>query len=152
MLEVTQMWLTGADIKVVKNGQPNEINTSVTINDAALMDSTNVRLGFRYTVLYNPNLAIVNVMGYATCTDTKENVKKLLDQYKKNGTIDQNLAGEVMNLINANVGINSIFLIRPFGLVPQFAPPPIVKMVTPEREMTGNERARPVVKETKKRK
>ena len=51
--------------------------------------------------------------------------KPILAEFKKKKALPPELASNAINMINANAGINIVFLVRPFNLAPPFMPPPI---------------------------
>ena len=52
-------------------------------------------------------------------------IRKMLAEYKKRKSIPPEYGSVVVNMINASAGLNGIFLLRPFNLMPPFMPPPI---------------------------
>ncbi len=124
MLQVTKTEFSGVELKKARDMPPTQIDSTVSIANVRQMSTTSVLLEFVYTVNYLPNIATFNIYGQAVCFDTKENIQDVLDQYKREATVSTKLVGDAINIINANAALNSIFVIRPFGLVPPFAPPP----------------------------
>ncbi len=125
MLEVLGMKLTEAHVGVVNEGVPGELKVNLGIDKITKHDDSNVVLEFSYNVQYLPDLAVVDVKGIAFCRDTPANIKKLLDSWRNKKELQADLGGAAINMINANAAINTLFLIRPFNLVPHFMPPPV---------------------------
>ena len=125
MLEVLGMKLTEADVRMVNEGVPAELKVNLSIDNITKHDEFNVVLSYTYVVNYLPDMAVVTVRGIAFCRDTKENISTLLEAWRKKREIPENLGGAAVNMINANTAVNTLFLIRPFNLVPHFMPPPV---------------------------
>ena len=140
MLEMTQLMLNGAEVKKLSNDIPKNVSVDLEIEKITPRAPDTVILDFVYTISYGPNVAKLSVSGIALCRDSPENIKKVIDHHKKKKPLPFDLAGSAINMINSNVGMNSIFILRPFGLIPHFMPPPI----------SLPEGAEPPPKETKK--
>lgn len=125
MLEVTGLVLTGAEVKKINNNVPREVDVNVRITKIQKTDDRNVVLEFSYQVDYLPKTGMLKLTGVAYCKDTAANVRNFLAAYKKKKEIPMEYAAVVMNMINANAGMNSVFITRPFNLLPPFMPPPI---------------------------
>lgn len=146
MLEVLGMQLTEANVKIMNEGIPEELKVNLNIDRVTKHDDSNVVLEFSYQVEYAPALAAVFVRGIAFCRDTPQNIKKTLEAWRSKKGIPPELGGAALNMINANVAVNTIFLIRPFNLVPHFMPPPVYEGA-PVPKSTG----KPKPKKKKKR-
>lgn len=152
MLEVLGMKLTEAHVGVMNEGVPEELKVNFGIDKVTKHDESNVILEFSYNVQYMPDQAVVNVKGVAFARDTPSNIKKLLDSWRSKKEVPSELAGAAINMINANAAINTLFLIRPFNLVPHFMPPPIFtseETPVPEKQKT---KAKPKKTAKKKKK
>lgn len=125
MLEVLGIRLTEAHIGVMQEGFPTELKVDLSVDRVTKHDDGSITLEFTYNIQYMPGLAVVNVRGVAFCRDNPENIKKVLDAWRNKKELPTEIAGPAINMINANVGVNSLFLLRPFELSPHFMPPPI---------------------------
>ena len=147
MLEVLGIRLTEAHIGIMNEGPPTELGVDLSIERVTKVDESDVTLEFIYSVQYQPNLAVVNVRGVAFCRDSPANIKKLLESWRKKKELPGEIAGPAINMINANVGVNSLLLMRPFDLAPHFMPPPIfapgkMPKAKPEKKSTKKKRKR----------
>lgn len=135
MLEVVSLVLSGGEVKRLKNAVPQTVEVDVNIDKVSKKAPDMAILDFTYSIDYKPQVAILKMYGSAYCRDTPANIKKLLEAFKKKKTVPMELGASVINMINANAGMNSIFLIRPFNLLPPFMPPLIAteQTVTPRR-------------------
>ncbi len=126
MLEMREMWLSGAEVKRMEGtGVPSSIQINLGIDKVTENGSGSLMLDFTYMVDYKPAYAMVKVTGRANCYDNPENIKRILAEFKKKKALPPELASNAINMINANAGINIVFLVRPFNLAPPFMPPPI---------------------------
>ncbi len=125
MLKVVDVTPNSAEIRKMANGVPKGLSIKVDMDKISSTDPQTVVIAFTYTVDYEPEVAIVKVKGTALCRDTPENIKKLLLEHKK-GKVPLEIAGSAINAINSNVGLSTIFMVRPFNLLPPFMPPALV--------------------------
>jgi len=125
MLQVLEVSLKSAEVKRTPLAIPNKVQVNVNIDRVIMRDPVRVDLDFTYSVDYLPQAASIKLTGTALCTDTPQNVTLLLTEYRRNRKISPTIAANAMNMINANAGLNSVLIIRPFGLLPPFMPPPI---------------------------
>jgi hypothetical protein len=134
MLELVQMALNSGEVKKITNGVPKEVQVNLDIDKMTTQTPDTLLLEFTYTIDYKPGVGIMKFTGEALCRDSPDNVKKILAEYKKKKMIPYELGANAVNMINANVGMNSIFVLRPFGLIPHFMPPPISVPPRPEEK------------------
>ena len=123
MFEVMGLVFTGAEVKRNRNDVPGQVDVDIAITKITKKDRRNMVLEFSYTVDYKPNVAKLKMTGNAYCVDTPENVKKAMAAFKKRKRLPMEYGATVLNMINANAGLNSVFIIRPFNLLPPFMPP-----------------------------
>lgn len=123
MLEVINLVLTKGEVKREKHNVPEFVEVDVRIDDIVQKEQDVAVLDFTYIVDYRPDVASLKISGKAYCRDTPDNILKAIAEHKKNKVLPAEYSLRVVNMINANVGINSILLIRPFNLLPPFMPP-----------------------------
>jgi hypothetical protein len=126
MLEMMQLMLNGVEVKKSSNDVPKQVQVNLDIDKLTVKTPDTLLVEFTYKIEYNPGVGILRFTGEALCRDSPENVKKILAEYKKRKIIPYELGANAVNMINANVGMNAIFVLRPFGLIPHFMPPPIL--------------------------
>lgn len=129
-----QLMLNGAEVKKLSNDVPKEVQVNLDVEKMTARTPDTLLLEFVYSIEYKPNVGMMKFMGEALCRDSPENVKKVLAEFKKKKSIPYELGANAINMINANVGMNSIFVLRPFGLIPHFMPPPISLPPLPEQK------------------
>ncbi len=123
MLEVMGLVLTGGDVKRFNAKVPASVAVNVQVTKMTKQDQKNVLVEFAYTIDYKPKVAHLKITGRAYCQDHPDNIKKAILEFNKKKYLPMEHGASVINMINANAGMNSIFLIRPFNLLPPFMPP-----------------------------
>jgi len=125
MLDIQSLIFTGGEVKRTGHHVPRSVDVKVKINEIDKKEENLVMLDFTYSIDYNPDIGMVKIHGKAYCSDTPANIKDMIQKYEKTNIFPEEYGARVVNMINANAGMNSIFLIRPFNLLPPFTPPPI---------------------------
>ena len=125
MLEVLNIVFTGGEVKRMKHNVPESVDVNINIDKITKREANVVTLDFTYEVDYKPNVALLKITGQAYCRDTPDNIKKAMAAHKKNKILPMEFGTRAINMINANAGLNSVFIIRPFNLLPSFMPPMI---------------------------
>lgn len=123
MLEVMGLTFRGGEVKKAKDGVPASVDVNVNVDKITQKTPDGVILEFTYSVDYKPDIGSLRIMGEAFCRDTPDNLKRMLIEYKKGKIVPMEFGATAINMINANAGMNSIFLLRPFNLLPPFMPP-----------------------------
>jgi len=137
MLEVLSITFTGAEVKKLSQKVPESVAVDIKIDKITKKELGTVLLDFTYMVDYDPKVALLRINGQAYCRDTAENLKKMQAQYKKSKVLPMEYGASVINMINANAGVNSIFLIRPFNMLPPFMPPVLAKPAPKPKKKKG---------------
>jgi hypothetical protein len=123
MLEVMGLTFRGGEVKKARDGVPANIDVNINVDKITQKTPDGVILEFTYAVDYMPDIGSLRISGEAFCRDTPENLKRMLIEYKKAKIVPMEFGATAINMINANAGMNSIFLLRPFNLLPPFMPP-----------------------------
>jgi hypothetical protein len=123
MLEVMGLIFRGGEVRRPKEGVPTGIDVNVNVDKIIQKTPEGVVLEFTYAVDYKPDLGSLRISGEAFCRDRPDNIKKMLAEYKKKKAVPMEFGATAINMINANAGMNSIFLLRPFNMLPPFMPP-----------------------------
>jgi hypothetical protein len=134
MLEMIEFVLTGAEVRKASPAVPKSVMVNVSVDKLSPKSTDTVILSFTYAVDYAPSVASVRIAGEALCRDTPDNIRKMLAEFKKRKSLPVEYGQDVINLINASAGLNSVFLVRPFNLMPPFMPPPIAGPVKQKGE------------------
>jgi hypothetical protein len=125
MLEMVEFVLTGAEVRKASPAVPKNVTVSVNVDRLSPKTTDTVILSFTYAVDYAPSIASLRISGEALCRDTPDNIRKMLADFKKKKALAAEFGQNVINMINASAGMNSVFITRPFNLLPPFMPPPI---------------------------
>ena len=123
MLEVMGLVLTGGDVKRFNAKVPASVAVNVQVTKMTKQDQKNVVVDFAYTIDYKPKVAFLKITGKAYCQDHPNNIKKAMLEFGRKKYLPMEHGASVINMINANAGMNSIFMIRPFNLLTPFMPP-----------------------------
>jgi hypothetical protein len=123
MMEVLNIVLTGGEVKRLKHDVPESVEINVNIDKITKKEADLAILDFTYQVDYKPKVAMLRMTGQAYCRENPATIKKIMAEHKKTKRLPMEHGARVINMINANVGLHSIFLIRPFNLMPPFMPP-----------------------------
>jgi hypothetical protein len=126
MFDVLEISLTGGEVKRMKEGTPAGVQVDISIDRVVPKTTDSVVLEFTYAVDYKPDYAKVRISGEVVCRDTPDNVRKAIAEFKKKKSLPEDISGNLVNMINENAGLNSVFLVRPFNLLPPFMPPMMV--------------------------
>src|SRR4030042_3943969 len=116
MLEVVSLNFTGADVRKDREGVPEGIEVSVTVDSITKQGDEELIGDWTYVVDYKPDIGVVRLTGDALCRDTPANIDKVMKAFEKDKEFPAELGVDVLNMINANASINCIFIIRPFNL------------------------------------
>jgi hypothetical protein len=151
MLEVMGLVLTGGDVKRFNAKVPASVAVNVQVTKMTKKDMKNVIVDFTYTIDYKPKVAHLKITGKAYCQDHPNNIKKAMLEFSRKKYLPMEHGASVINMINANAGMNSIFLIRPFNLLPPFMPPLITTegKATPAKTKTKKSASKKKVKKKK---
>lgn len=128
MLELVNLVFTGGEVKKLNNNMPDSVKVSVKVDNLTQTSSMDVKMDFTYVVDYAPGVAFLKISGFAFCRDTETNLKAILAEFNKNKTLSPQYSALAINMIHANAGLNSVFLVRPFNLLPAFMPGPLVSV------------------------
>lgn len=122
-MEVVGLVLTGAEVRRPTQDVPASVEVNVNVDRITPKTPERVLLDFTYSVDYKPNAGMLRITGIADCRDSADNIREMLAEYKKKKIVPMEYGASVINMINANAGLNGIFVIRPFNLLPPFMPP-----------------------------
>lgn len=137
MLEVLSIIFTGGEVKKLSQKIPESVLVDITVDKISKKEAGTVLLDFTYAVDYEPKVALLRISGQAYCRDTAENLKKMEAEYKKTKLLPMEYGASAINMINANAGVNSIFLVRPFNMLPPFMPPVLAKQAPKPQKRKG---------------
>ncbi len=126
MLELIGLKLNLANVEKKSDRIPRSVDVRMDLINVFISDDGALGVEFEYHVDYNPECASMLIGGIGYFRGDGESVSKAINEYKKNKKLSPETGAMISNPIGAEVGLNSVFIMRPFGLVPHFVPPPIV--------------------------
>jgi len=96
---------------------PININNNSTVVSVS-EEEENLRVGFVFTANYEPNIGMIRIEGDIVVKDSKDNIKKAIDEWKKsnNKNLPENLAENIHNSILSNCIIEATILSRDINL------------------------------------
>lgn len=126
MLEIVGLKLNFANIEKKSDRIPRSIDVGLDILKVFANEDGSLAIEFLYKVDYNQDCSSLRIGGIGYFRGESELVGKAISDFRKNKKLSPDIHMSVANPIGAEVGLNSLFLMRPFGIVPHFFPPPIV--------------------------
>lgn len=121
-MELKAIFLDGAEAKKEVVGQPKNIAINIRINAMAL-SGDELKFKFTYEADYQPNIGFLRITGIAVATDKLAAAKEIFSRWQKDKTIAPEIASPLINAINMNAGMNSLFVARALNMSPPFLPP-----------------------------
>ncbi|MEM2917912.1 MAG: hypothetical protein QXY62_00200 [Candidatus Altiarchaeota archaeon] len=117
---------------------PVDINNNSTVV-SVLEDEGNLKVDFVFTSNYEPNVGLIRIEGELIVNDTKENIKKVIEEWKKsnNKNLLENFAEEIHNAILTNCIVEATILSRDVQLP---IPIPTPKISIKEKKQKNEER------------
>lgn len=116
---------------------PIDISNNSTVVSVS-EDEGNLNVGFIFTSNYEPNIGIIRIEGDLIVKDAKENIKKVVDEWKKsnNKNLPENFAEEIHNAILSNCIVEATILSRDVQLP---VPIPTPKISIKEKKQKDEE-------------
>lgn len=105
------------------------LNININLVDVQF-DKNIIKIGFTYLVNYQDK-SYIRIGGKARFSGP--DTKSAFDEWKKTGSISGAQGEQILNAINYNSSINSIFIARVFSLTPPVIPPAI-RFKQPEKK------------------
>ncbi|MBI5065029.1 hypothetical protein HZA97_02225 [Candidatus Woesearchaeota archaeon] len=108
--------------KISPKGQLNVTsNTNITNIEKSKMeleskDQEAVKFGFEFVTDYQPNVAVINVVGEVLWLDSKERIKDIMNAWKAKTKVPQQVMIPVLNTILSRANITALILSREMGL------------------------------------
>ncbi|MGV8085761.1 MAG: hypothetical protein ACP5N9_05935 [Candidatus Bilamarchaeum sp.] len=126
MLEIVGLKLSMANVEKKSDRIPRIVDVSLDIEKVYAHTDGSLAVEFLYKVEYGPDCSTLKVGGLGFFRGDSELVGRAITEFRKSKKLSGELQMMISNPIGAEVGLNSIFILRPFGIMPHFLPPPIV--------------------------
>tara|TARA_Y100000310_G_scaffold330239_1_gene401557 strand:- start:818 stop:1222 length:405 start_codon:yes stop_codon:yes gene_type:complete len=106
------------------------IKNNIAIKDVKkqelkIQNQESVKVEFEFTAKYEPNIGDIIINGDTVIVDTPEKIKEILDQWKKDKKLPEDLLSQVMNGLLSRCNIEAIVLGREVGLPPTLNMPKV---------------------------
>lgn len=75
-----------------------------------------LKFGFEYSSLYEPNAGKIIIVGDLVAVEEKEEVKKILEKWKKDKKVEAEVMAQVINTVLSKCSVQAILLSRDLGL------------------------------------
>ena len=117
---------------------PVDINNNSTVVSVS-EDEGNLKVSFIFTANYEPNVGIIRVEGDLIVKDSKENIKKALEEWKNSGNknLPEIFAESIHNTILSNCIVEATVLSRDVQL-PAPIPTPRILINNKEQNTGGD--------------
>lgn len=145
MLQVFEIRFNSAEVRRLAPKFPSKIDVDVGIDRVSRRDPTSLAMDFTYSVKYHPEVATVKLQGIAMCNGTPDVIAEVLSEYEKTGKVPERLGANVINMVNTSAGLNTVFFMRTFNLIPPFIPPPLMKPGLPPGRKSPVPPGRPTI-------
>jgi len=99
-----------------------------------------LKFKFEYKVVYLPDIATTEIVGYIHFLTDKETKEKILKEWDKESKIDKDLSGHLVNYIFSKCGVMALSLSQQVGLPPHI---PLPKIAIKQAESKNDEKEKP---------
>jgi hypothetical protein len=118
-----------AERKGPLKGQIN-INNNIAINDVKkndfkLADQDSLKIEFEFTAKFEPNVGTIVLMGDTIIVNNPEKTQEILDQFKKDKKLPEDVLEQVMNNLLTKCNIEALVVGREVGLPPTLNMPKV---------------------------
>ena len=93
--------------------------------DLKIQDKESVKVEFEFTAKYEPGIGEIIIKGDTVIVDTPEKIKEVLDQWKKDKKLPEDLLAQVMNGLLSKCNIEALVVGREVGLPPTLNMPKV---------------------------
>jgi|TARA_B100002003_G_scaffold250789_2_gene291550 hypothetical protein len=106
------------------------IKNNIAIKDVKkqelkIQNQESVKIEFEFVAKYEPDIGNITIKGDTVIVDTPEKIKEVLDQWKKDKKLPEDLLAQVMNGLLSKCNIEAIVLGREVGLPPTLNMPKV---------------------------
>ena len=114
-----------APIKGKININNNIVIEDVKKHDFKLSDQESLRIEFKFTADYNPNIGTIVIKGDTIIVDLPKKIEEILKQWKKDKKLPEDILAQVMNNLLTKCNIEALVVGREVGLPPTLNMPKI---------------------------
>lgn len=103
----------------------NIIVTDVKKHDFKLSGQESVRIEFKFTADYNPNIGSIVIEGETIIVDQPKKLEEILAQWKKDKKLPDDILAQVMNNLLTKCNVEALLVGREVGLPPTLNMPKV---------------------------
>ncbi len=114
-----------AAIKGKININNNIAITAVKKHDLKIPGQESLDIGFKFTAKYDPNIGTITIDGDAIIVDQPKKTEEILNQWKKDKKLPEDVLAQVMNNLLTKCNIEALVIGREVGLPPTLNMPKV---------------------------
>ncbi len=114
-----------AELKGKINISNNVAVTEIKKHGLKFGDSESVKISFKFTADYNPNIGNILIEGDTIVVEKPEKIKETLDMFKKNKKLPDDVLEQVMNSLLSKCNVEALVIGREVGLPPTLNMPKV---------------------------
>ncbi|VVB57098.1 Uncharacterised protein [uncultured archaeon] len=114
---ITGIVINEVNAKVVRRQPIESFETKIQVQGASFTENA-IAVGFRWDVLYAPNISYLSMEGVVSLAEAPERIQQVMAQWQKEGSIPPEMVQELTNGINHYCTLNSALVVRPLDLLP----------------------------------
>ncbi len=103
----------------------NIVVTDVKKHDFKLSGQESVRIEFKFTADYNPNIGSIVIEGETIIVDQPKKLEEVLNQWKKDKKLPDDILAQVMNNLLTKCNVEALLVGREVGLPPTLNMPKV---------------------------
>ncbi len=103
----------------------NILVTDVKKHDFKLSGQESVRIEFKFTADYNPNIGSIVIEGETIIVDQPKKLEEVLNQWKKDKKLPDDVLAQVMNNLLTKCNVEALVVGREVGLPPTLNMPKV---------------------------
>lgn len=115
----------------IKNDLSIKNITKEEINIGDKKDSA-IKFDFEFSSNYEPKIATISVKGHVLYMDEEKEIKKILNEWKKNKDLDKKIASQVINMALIKSNIKVLHLTQEMNLPPHIRLPTVSPQSSPK--------------------
>ncbi len=103
----------------------NIVVTDVKKHDFKLSGQESVRVEFKFSADYNPNIGSIIIEGETIIVDQQKKLEEILSQWKKDKKLPEDVLSQVMNNLLTKCNVEALIIGREVGLPPTLNMPKV---------------------------
>lgn len=103
----------------------NILITDVKKHDFELSGQNSIKVKFKFTAKYDPNVGTIEISGDTMFLDNPKKIEEILTEWKKDKKLNQDILAEVMNSLLTKCNVEALIVGREVGLPPTLNMPKV---------------------------